>query len=138
MPKGGFTIEFDTSELERNLNKLSDESDKWWREARSQMAEALLNLSQKEVPHDLGSLQASGKVFYKDNEDSWVVEYGSGNAKKYAIYVHEGMREDGSHVIANYQKGRKKKYLFDPLTKNLSLWNKTGLEFVKKKLNGKL
>lgn len=132
------TFEFDTKELQDNLGKLSKEAEKWWVEARGQMAEQLLTLSQEFVPHNKGTLQASGRVFYNEKEDAWIVEYGKGNAEKYAIYVHEGMREDGSHVIVNYQKGRKKKYLFDPLTQNISLWNKKGVEFVKNKLNGNL
>lgn len=134
MAKQAFSVTFDSSELEKGLNKLDGEVDKWWREARERMADTLLLLSRFEVPHDTGQLQISGHSFFDAGENSWNVAYNT----PYATYLHEGMRRDGSHLIINYQKGRKGKYLEDPLLKNMSRWNKIGSDYVGSKLNGKI
>jgi len=132
--KKGFDVHFDTSDLDGGLDRLDKMIDKWWKEAREQMADSLLLISRLEVPHDTGFLQASGHVFYDHGEDSWNVAYNT----EYASFVHEGMRRDGSHIIRHYQKGRKKKYLEDPLKLNLSMFQQKGKEYVATKLNGKI
>jgi hypothetical protein len=132
--KKGFDVHFDTSDLDGGLDRLDKMIDKWWKEAREQMADSLLLISRLEVPHDTGFLQASGHVFYDLGEDSWNVAYNT----EYASFVHEGMRRDGSHIIRHYQKGRKKKYLEDPLKLNLSMFQQKGKEYVATKLNGKI
>jgi hypothetical protein len=130
----GFNVEFDTSDFDKGMDKLDSQIDKWWREAREQMADSLLLISRLEVPHDTGFLQASGHVFYDFGEDSWNVAYNT----SYASYVHEGMRRDGSHVIRNYQKGRKAKYLEDPLKLNFSTFEQKGRDYIATKLQGTL
>lgn len=132
--KKGFDVHFDTSDLDGGLDRLDKMIDKWWNEAREQMADSLLLISRLEVPHDTGYLQASGHVFYDKAEDSWNVAYNT----EYASFVHEGMRRDGSHIIRHYQKGRKKKYLEDPLKLNLSMFQQRGKEYVATKLQGKI
>lgn len=134
MSKKGFSVEFDTSDFDKGMDELDRKVDEWWREAREQMADALLTLSRFEVPHDTGFLQASGHVFYDFSEDSWNVAYNT----EYASFVHEGMRRDGSHVIQHYQKGRKKKYLEDPLKLNFSLFEAKGRDYIANKLQGEL
>lgn len=63
--------------------------------------------SEKEVPHDIGTLQGSGNVSpaeIKGDEISAEVGYDT----PYAARLHE-------HPEFNFQKGRKGKYLEDPL-----------------------
>ena len=130
----GFNVSFDGSDLQRGLSNLDKQVDKWWLVAREEMANSLLLLSRMEVPHDKGTLQASANVFFEPAEDAVCVAYNT----PYAAYVHEGFRRDGSHAIINYQKGRKKKYLEDPLRLNIPMWDKIGKEFVASKLTGKI
>lgn len=65
--------------------------------------------SQRQVPLDTGWLQNSGSV---ELEGSGVV---LGYHAPYAAYQHEGMRADGTHVVHNWQHGRKKKFISDPI-----------------------
>lgn len=130
----GFDVNFDDSDLQRGLSNLDRQVDKWWKDAREQMADTLLLISRMEVPHDKGTLQTTGHVFYDAPEDAMCVAYNT----PYAAYVHEGFRRDGSHKIINFQKGRKKKYLEDPLKLNINTWNKIGSDFVANKLKGKI
>lgn len=83
-----------------------------------QVADEILRLSQFEVPHDTGLLQNSGHV--EADGDGQIVGYN----KVYAAYQHEGRRSDGSYVITNYQKGRKGKFLEDPIKNNLSVFKR--------------
>lgn len=73
------------------------------------MGDTLLNLSNKEVPHDEGILASTG-VVTPVGED---VEVGYHTA--YAARLHE-------HPEYRFQKGRKGKYLEDPLKMNLPKW----------------
>jgi hypothetical protein len=66
----------------------------------------VLRLSQREVPHDKGELQNSGHVA-QDGEDAIV-----GYNKVYAARLHE-------HPEYRFQKGRKGKYLIDPIKHNI-------------------
>lgn len=65
----------------------------------------LMRLSQKQVPHDEGTLQNSGVVEPVRNDV--VVGYHT----KYAARLHE-------HPEYRFQKGRKGKYLEDPIRDN--------------------
>lgn len=67
----------------------------------------LMRLSQKEVPHDEGTLQNSGTV--EPLKGDVVVGYHT----KYAARLHE-------HPEYRFQKGRKGKYLEDPIRNNES------------------
>lgn len=72
----------------------------------------VLRLSSFEVPHDKGMLQASGSVSMGgDNFDSAIVGYN----KVYAARLHE-------HPEYRFQKGRKGKYLEDPIKNNLDVF----------------
>lgn len=75
----------------------------------------VLRLSQMEVPHDEGTLQNSGVVEKVDGD--WVVGYHTA----YAARLHE-------HPQYRFQKGRKGKYLEDPVLKNAQV---LGLRFAK-------
>jgi hypothetical protein len=65
----------------------------------------ILRLSQMEVPHDKGTLQNSGTV--QEIEDTVVVGYHT----PYAARLHE-------HPEYHFQKGRKGKFLSDPIVRN--------------------
>jgi hypothetical protein len=78
-------------------------------------ANEVLRLSQMEVPHDEGTLQNSGTVEKVDGD--WTVGYHA----PYAARLHE-------HPEYHFQKGRKGKYLEDPILKNAAA---LGLAIVK-------
>lgn len=71
----------------------------------------LLRLSQRQVPHDTGMLQNSGNV--ETVGDDVVVGY----HRPYAARLHE-------HPEYRFQRGRKGKYLEDPLRENLDVFAK--------------
>lgn len=80
------------------------------------VAEEILRLSQFEVPHDDGTLQNSGAAEELPNGDVVV-----GYHTQYAARLHE-------HPEYNFQKGRKGKYLEDPILNNADV---LGLNFGK-------
>lgn len=71
----------------------------------------ILRLGTFEVPHDQGLLQASGHV-EPEGDDQVIVGYN----KVYAARLHE-------HPEYRFQKGRKGKYLEDPIKNNLKTFN---------------
>lgn len=110
-------IIFDDSQFKVVLAKIDSGIDGVAMQAAKDMADTLLILSRYEVPHDEGMLQASGHT--APDKDGWLTVYNS----VYAAFQHEGRRKDGTHIIRHHQKGRKGKYLFDPLTQNTARWN---------------
>lgn len=82
--------------------------------ANMDVALEVLRLTQFEVPHDEGTLQNSGTAEELPNGDVVV-----GYHTKYAARLHE-------HPEYRFQKGRKGKYLDDPITRNA---NALGLVF---------
>lgn len=121
-------IDIDDSDFQKTLDALTKQLDSIGRGALMDMADALLTLARLEVPHDTGRLQTTGNAYW--DGDSSAVAFDT----DYASYVHEGIRADGTHRIRNYQKGRKKKFLEDPLKMNLSKW----LDVAQQSLNNAL
>ena len=115
--KKKFDVQIDISGLQHGLNKLRNEVADWADEAIKEMADTLLLLSQAEVPHDEGTLEKSGSV-KKLKKGKYQVGYHT----PYAAFQHEG--GDEKRIITNYQKGRKKKFLENPLKENLPRWQK--------------
>jgi len=72
------------------------------------IADETLRLSSEEVPHDVGTLQLSGNT-----KRMGQAHYRVGYSTKYAARLHE-------HPEYNFQKGRKGKYLEDPIKNNLN------------------
>lgn len=70
----------------------------------------IIRLSSFEVPHDTGLLAGSGKVEPGNLADEQIVGYN----KTYAAHLHE-------HPEYRFQKGRKGKYLEDPIKNNLAV-----------------
>ena len=121
-------IKINDKALMKGLAKIEKGSMDASRQSLKEMGDTLLILSRYEVPHDEGILQASGFVGF-DGDDVFVA-YNT----EYAAYQHEGIRKDGSHKIRNYQKGRKKKFLEDPLKMNISRWQEIARDNLLKEL----
>lgn len=124
------SVTFDTKDFDNKVRKLQDNIKLAQRKATMDVGEEVIRLSAYEVPHDKGLLQASGKV-----ERFGVSEAIVGYNKTYAAYQHEGHRADGSHVIRQYQKGRKGKYLEDPIKQNLSVLRNYMAESIQKTIH---
>lgn len=112
-------IKFDIRDLMNGVDRLAKGMGMASNVGVAEVATEILRLSQFEVPHDIGLLQNSGFVDPIGDGESVV-----GYNKEYAAYQHEGRRSDGSHVVTHYQKGRKGKYLEDPIKNNLDVFNR--------------
>ena len=100
-------LTWDTSDFDGKISKVTPKLLAGASKAVGEAGDALLRLSVMEVPHDTGTLQKSGNVT-KGNLES-LVSYNT----PYAVRVHE-------HPEYHFQKGRKAKYLEDPLKNNVS------------------
>lgn len=113
---GNFYVALDLKEVNTGLDRLTRLTRSKNMDAINRIADMLLSLSQKEVPHDVGTLQNSGHVEYaKDlDEPEAIVGYG-GMSAPYASRLHE-------HPEYTFQNGRKGKFLEDPLKNNLNIF----------------
>lgn len=87
------------------LDTLIAKTDRTTMQSLDAVAQEALRLTQFEVPHDEGTLQNSGAV--EPVRDGVVLGYHT----PYAARLHE-------HPEYNFQKGRKGKYIEDPLIRN--------------------
>lgn len=99
-------LDWDASDFMKGLDKFGKLSEEGMRDGMEEAGEVWLELSQREVPHDEGTLANSGETHREG--DGQVVGYHT----EYAAIVHEDTKR-------NYQKGRKAKYLEDPAKNNL-------------------
>lgn len=99
------TASIDSKQVMANLDNVSRVITKGVPRQLVDVAYELLRLSQLEVPHDEGTLQNSGVV---EEIDGDVV---LGYHTNYAARLHE-------HPEYRFQKGRKGKYLEDPIRRN--------------------
>lgn len=106
-----FTIKIDPSNFLNMIEKIEQKVDKISMTALKEMGDTLLNLSSYEVPHDTGALQSTGSVESNEKNQTVTVGYHT----PYAARLHE-------HPEYHFQKGRKAKYLEDPLKHNLTRW----------------
>ena len=104
-------IVIDAKDFLKGADKALSLIDDVARKGTSKVAEEILRLSQFEVPHDTGLLQNSGHVEADGNGQ--IVGYN----KVYAARLHENPQY-------NFQKGRKGKYLEDPIKNNLATFTK--------------
>lgn len=102
-------VSIDSKKVQDNLKLLLKRALDGKLKALIDVANEVLRLSSFEVPHDTGLLQSSGG--YEPQEDSVLVGYN----KTYAARLHE-------HPEYHFQKGRKAKYLEDPIKKNLKVF----------------
>lgn len=103
-------VEWDTKEMEKRINEMKGELEKNIKRPIHEVALEILRLSIFQVPHDKGMLQGSGHT-----EPSSGSSYLVGYNKVYASRLHE-------HPEYRFQKGRKGKYLEDPIKDNLRLF----------------
>jgi hypothetical protein len=101
----------DASDFLNNLKRLGQEVLKIQSKSVRDIAYEVLRLSSFEVPHDKGLLQNSGTV--ENDGGEAIVGYN----KVYAARLHE-------HPEYHFQKGRKGKYLEDPVKNNLDVFKK--------------
>lgn len=127
----GWNVTFDDKSLQGGLSRLERALSGWMRAALNEMGDTLLLISRMEVPHDEGTLQASGHVF-ESGGDTVNVAYNT----DYAAYQHEG--GSGKRTIKHYQGGRKKKYLEDPLKINGSKWEGIAQKSIAGRLKGNI
>ncbi len=105
-------IVFDDRDFQKRISELMDKvMPTAVRQGIHDVATEILRLSGFEVPHDTGLLQSSGSV--EDRRDESVVGYN----KVYAARLHE-------HPEYRFQKGRKGKYLEDPIKNNMAVFIK--------------
>jgi len=104
-------VDIDDKQVQDNLKKLLKKAQSGIVNVLSGIAGEILRLSSFEVPHDTGLLQNSGG-FEPDGENVKV-----GYNKTYAARLHE-------HPEYHFQKGRKGKYLEDPIKKNMDVFIK--------------
>lgn len=110
-------IVFEYEDFKRGLKKLSEAIGQGITKPVREVAIEILRLSSFEVPHDKGLLQASGHVEDTPEPTEVIVGYN----KVYAARLHENPQY-------HFQKGRKGKYLEDPIKNN----KPTFIEFIKK------
>lgn len=101
----------DAGEVLMNLKGLQQSLDGGVDKAAMDVGFEVLRLSQLEVPHDEGTLQNSGTV--EEVNGDVIIGYHN----KYAARLHE-------HPEYRFQKGRKGKYLEDPVQNNLDVFRK--------------
>lgn len=102
-------LNWDDSEFQQKMQVVEQVLIIKSKEGRREVSEHVLLLSQFEVPHDVGELQNSGSAQHDPDES--IVGYHT----PYAARLHE-------HPEYNFQKGRKGKYLEDPIKMNLGVF----------------
>jgi hypothetical protein len=110
---------FDFKHVAANLKNLENALKLGTASRELALGHEIMRLSQMEVPHDEGTLQNSGTVEQLSNGDVII-----GYHTDYAARLHE-------HPEYRFQKGRKGKYLEDPIINNqraLGLQLGTGLQ----------
>ena len=98
----------------KNLGAAGDKGKKAVTQALNDSAHHLLAESIKEVPHDIGTLQGTGNVDPAPQRGG-ALEAKVGYNTEYAARLHE-------HPEYKYQKGRKGKYLEDPLKRHIKIY----------------
>jgi len=91
----------------------------------------LLKESVKIVPHDIGTLENSGKVSPVEKISSDQMSVSVGFNTPYAARMHE-------HPEYKFQKGRRGKYLETPLKENVNKYKNGIVSQVKSSLEGAL
>lgn len=103
---GSLNIDLDFRDLNRKVALLMTRSPDAVSRALQVISEEVMRLSQREVPHDTGFLQNSGSVKSVSKSEKIV-----GYHTPYAARLHE-------HPEFRFGKGRKGKYLEDPIKNN--------------------
>lgn len=99
-------VKVDDSDFQGKMSKFLNAAMGNKVQAVRDVASEVLRLSSREVPHDKGMLQNTG--FVEDGAEESIVGYNT----PYAARLHE-------HPEYRFQKGRKGKYLEDPIKNNM-------------------
>lgn len=102
------TYDVDISELTAGITQIQNKIASSKMHSILSIGFEIMRLSSMEVPHDKGSLQNSATV--QEIDDTVVIGY----HEPYAARLHE-------HPEYHFQKGRKGKYLSDPISNNSSI-----------------
>lgn len=113
------SVTFDTTSFVKGTKHALNVVEKAALQGINDVASEVLRLGTFEVPHDKGILQGSGHV--EPSSDSQVIV---GYNTVYAARLHE-------HPEYRFQKGRKGKYLEDPIKNNLSVFRNYMAEAVR-------
>jgi len=111
-------VKWDTKEVENNLRKLKASVQGKVKEAVYMGASVIGNESEKQCPYDTGFLKDSydQKEMMKGGDVyGYTIGYGIKHRVPYAIRLHE-------HPEYKFQRGKKGKYLEDPIKMNLGNW----------------
>lgn len=110
-------ISWDVSDFLKGTDRVIAQAEQLAKKGAAQIADEILRLSQFEVPHDTGLLQNSGHT--EPDGDGQIVGYN----KVYAARLHE-------HPEYRFGKGRKGKYLEDPIKNNMLTFQRFMQELV--------
>lgn len=110
------TAELDSRAVATTLDRIGRKLPGATSDSNQAVADEVLRLSQEQVPHDEGTLQNSGAVETLPNGDVIL-----GYHTRYAARLHE-------HPEYHFQKGRKGKYLEDPIRDNAQI---LGIKFAR-------
>lgn len=113
---------FDDRDFQRRLGMFMGNAQKALASGLFGVGGEALRLSQREVPHDKGDLQNSGTV---EQEGQEVIV---GYHRPYAARLHE-------HPEYHFQKGRKGKYLEDPIRQNAQELGIVAVNIMRKELH---
>lgn len=111
-------IDFDVSDFLRTIDKLTPKIIEASIKGENEIADEALRLSQQEVPKDEGVLEGTG-VSDRDSQGAYV-----GYNTPYAARLHENPQYA-------FKKGRKGKYLEDPIKNNLPVFRDHYIKTVK-------
>lgn len=104
-------VVIDTSDLNTTLAEFAAKMMGKMMPALRDVGDEILRLSAREVPHDIGLLQASAGRIDGPGKETVTIGYN----KSYAAKMHE-------HPEYHFQKGRKGKYLEDPIKNNTTVF----------------
>lgn len=115
------TFDLDFKELETNLSRLSSPAfiNSIAKEALHVVAKQIQKDSKPLVPKDTKDLVNSWKV-----ENSGTLSLEAGYDIIYAMYQHQGVRSDGTHIIRNRPAGGESFFLKKPIDRNLKSYYK--------------
>jgi hypothetical protein len=108
-------LKIDTKSLQKTLNKIADKKrvSKIVSKALSKVALAIRQDSIPLTPRGTGELVNSWRVV---KENDLTVEIGYDIV--YAMYQHQGRREDGTYIIRNRPAGGQSFFLKEPIDQN--------------------
>jgi hypothetical protein len=115
----GKSFYWDDKDFRKLLDDLGDAVLSIQESISMKMADTIRAISQNEVPLDVATLERSVNTEFDKSEGQAVLSYNT----EYAAYQHEGVSADGTRLVQNWQHGRKKKYVEDPIKMNLTKLN---------------